>query len=142
VRFWDSSAIVPLLAAEPRSELCRRSLDEDPVIAAWWGTRIECTSAIARLDREQVVGPSQLADANRRLAALAASWQEIQPTEPVRRIAERLLRVHVLRAADALQLAAAVTAADATPSELPFVTFDARLARAAEREGFPVLEPA
>ena len=142
MRLWDSSALVPLLLEEQRSEACRRSLGEDPGLIVWWGTRLECTSAIARLDREQVLGPRELADAGRRLDMLAASWQEIQPTERLRRTAERLLRVHVLRAADALQLAAAVVAADTSPSELVFVTLDARLAQAAAREGFPVLEPA
>jgi predicted nucleic acid-binding protein len=53
-----------------------------------------------------------------------------------------LLRVHPLRAADALQLAAAIIAADSEPRSLAFVTLDDRLARAAEREGFPVVEPA
>jgi predicted nucleic acid-binding protein len=117
-------------------------LDEDPGMVALWGTRLECTSAIARLDREGVFQSRELAEVGVRLDALATSWQEVQPTERLRRTAERLLRVHALRSGDALQLAAAVTAADATPAGLMFVTLDSRLARAAEREGFPVVEPA
>ena len=77
-----------------------------------------------------------------RLAALGTAWQEIPPTTRIRQTAERLLRVHPLRAADALQLAAAIAAADGDPRSLPFVTLDDRLARAAEREGFPVVESA
>lgn len=51
----------------------------------------------------------------------------------------RLLRIHELRAADALQLAAALVLAVFDPKTLPFVTLDACLATAAEREGFAVL---
>ena len=39
---------------------------------------------------------------------LEASWNEIDPTDRVRQQAMRLLRVHSLRAADSLQLAAAI----------------------------------
>lgn len=51
----------------------------------------------------------------------------------------RLLRVHRLRAADAVQIAAAIVAADFQPGSLEFVTLDVRQADAAEREGFRVI---
>lgn len=76
------------------------------------------------------------------LSLLSASWTEVPPTDDVRRLARRLVRVHPLRAADALQLAAAITAADGRPERLPFVTLDVRLADAASREGFKVIQPA
>ncbi len=53
--------------------------------------------------------------------------------------AGRLLRLHPLRAADALQLAAAIIACEHQPESLPLVTLDQRLAEAARREGFAVL---
>ena len=46
---------------------------------------------------------------------------------------------HPLRTADALQLGAALVAADGDPQSLELVTLDRRLADAARREGFPVL---
>ncbi len=46
---------------------------------------------------------------------------------------------HPLRAADALQLGAAIVAADGDTASLEFVTLDRRLADAALREGFPTL---
>jgi hypothetical protein len=55
-------------------------------------------------------------------------------------MASRLLRVHPLRAADALQLAAALAAAKGDPSSLDVVCLDQRLSEAARREGFRVLE--
>jgi len=73
------------------------------------------------------------------LDGLAAAWQEIQPMPRARKSAIRILRVHPLRAADALQLAAAIAAAEDNPATLPFVTFDDRLGQAAARDGFVVV---
>ena len=62
----------------------------------------------------------------------------IRPSERVRQRALRLLRVHPLRAADALQLAAALVAASEEPADLELVSSDARLSAAARQEGFVV----
>ena len=59
----------------------------------------------------------------------------------VRRHAERLVETHPLRAADALQVGAALVAAHDDPAALEFVTLDQQQAQAAEREGFHVLGP-
>jgi predicted nucleic acid-binding protein len=142
VRFWDTSAIVPLLVDEDGSLATSAEFGGDPSMIVWWSTSVECVSAIARRERDGLLKSSDVVAISEKLAALAASWDEIQPAERVRRTAARLVRVHPLRTADAFQLAAAITAADGDPHSLPFVTLDERLARAAEREGFPVLEPA
>ncbi|MGH7567607.1 MAG: hypothetical protein ACREL9_01365 [Gemmatimonadales bacterium] len=68
------------------------------------------------------------------------AWQEILAGDAVRMTAQRLLRVHPVRAGDALQLAAAIIAAGHEPATLEFVSLDARLNEAASREGFPVQE--
>jgi hypothetical protein len=60
----------------------------------------------------------------------------VEPTDEIRETARRLLRVHALRAADALQLAAAFVAAERRPPTMTFVTLDERLRTAAAREGF------
>jgi hypothetical protein len=138
VRYWDTSALVPLLVVEPASDRMNREHARDAGIATWWGTVGECDSALARRDRDGVV-----VDAGRDLLALlSAAWIEVPPSDDVRRTARRLLRVHPLRGADALQLAAAITAADGSPERMPFVTLDPRLANAASREGFKVIRPA
>ena len=142
MKFWDSSVIVPLLANQASSVAVSNEVERDPDLVVWWGTGVECVSAFTRLEREGRITAAELVAAIDNLPALAASWQEVQPAARVRQTAERLLRVHPLRAADALQLAAAIAAADGDPRSLPFVTLDDRLARAAEREGFPVVEPA
>ena len=74
-----------------------------------------------------------------RLKSLSAAWHEVQPSQVLRDTAVRLLRVHPLRGADAVQLASAVIAADREPAALEIVSLDARLSVAARREGFPVL---
>ena len=142
MRFWDSSAIVPLLVNQASSAAVSGEAERDPEFVVWWGTGLECVSAFTRLESEGRITATELVTAINHLPVLAASWLEVQPVARLRQTGERLLRVHPLRAADALQLAAAIAAADGDPRSLPFVTLDDRLARAAEREGFPVVEPA
>ena len=139
MRFWDSSAILPLLVQEPASATVSSLLREDPAMVVWWGTRVECVAALARLERDGSLAPGDLARALADLRDLQVAWSEIEPGEILRENAERLLRVHPLRTADALQLAAAVLAAQHRPATLPFVSLDLRLNAAAGREGFPVI---
>ena len=139
MRFWDSSAIVPLLVNEPTTEALTALAGEDPAMLVWWATELECVSAIARLERQEDLSSEVTMIALQRLDALAESWSEVQPVEAARRTARRLLRVHPLRAADALQLAAAVVAAEGQPASLELVTLDDRLTGAAFKEGFVVL---
>jgi predicted nucleic acid-binding protein len=140
VRFWDASAVAALLADELGSPAMHARLDEDPQILAWWGTSVEIASALARREREHRLGADEVDRALSALRHLAAAWHEIVPSDAIRRTAERLLRVHPLRAADSLQLAAAITAADYDPATLGFVSLDERLNAAARREGFGVID--
>ena len=141
MRFWDASAVVPLLVAESPTRGLLAMLEQDPLMLVWWGTPVECTSALARREREGALPARDAARALERLRLLADEWQEVLPTDPVRSTAQRLLRVHPLRAADALQLAAAILAAEHEPTTLELVSLDDRLAEAARREGFPVVQP-
>lgn len=139
MRFWDSSAIVPLLVGEESTEAMRSIANDDPTMLVWWATPVECASAIARLERDGALAATATRAALQRLDAFQDGWNEVQPVEGTRVAARRLLRVHRLRAADALQLAAAVVAGEGHPASLDVVTLDDRLAVAAEREGFVVL---
>ena len=141
MKFWDSSAIVPLLVGEPWSADVLGEFERDPEMLVWWASEVECVSALTRLEREGALSAAGMNEAVRRLSALASSWRTVEPVERVRRGAIRLLRVHPLRAADALQLAAAVAASEGQPQMLAFVTLDDRLALAASREGFAVRAP-
>lgn len=137
MRFWDSSAIVPLFVEQPASAFVRELVAEDPDVAYWWGTPVECSSAFARLRREDVIDAPAESRLIERLEQARGTWLEILPHEELRRRAFRLLRTHTLRAADSLQLAAGLALAGDTGGTL--VTFDERLALAAHLEGLEVL---
>jgi predicted nucleic acid-binding protein len=139
MKFWDASAVLPLLADEPTRPRMLQLLDEDPQALIWWGTPVEIASALARRERDKLLSASEFTAALGTAHRLTESWQEIVPSDAIRRTAERLLRMHPLRAADSLQLAAALIAADHEPSTIDFVCLDSRLIAAAQREGFKVL---
>ena len=140
MKFWDASAIVPLVVDEISSRRLQSLAAEDPVMLVWWGSEVECVSALARRQREGAPDPEAMTTAFGRLRQIAAAWHEIDASEVVREIAIRLLRVHPLRAADSLQLAAAFVAAERRPALLELVTLDDRLADAARKEGFAVID--
>jgi hypothetical protein len=142
VKFWDASAIVPLLVSEPATKQMQALAGKDPAMLVWWASDVACASAIARLERDGVLAEPGVTQAFDRLKQLAAAWHEVDPSDPVRETAVRFLRVHPLRAPDALQLAAAFVAAERRPSSLEIVTLDDRLAGAARKEGFEVIEAA
>ena len=139
MRFWDSSAVVPLLVAQPQTRILQGLVRSDSAMLVWWSTVVECASALERLRRM-----GQLSDTHRqagmaRLRLLSETWQEIQPNIQIQTESHRLLQRHPLTAADALQLAAArVVVSGRTPS-LPFVCLDERLRLAAGGEGFALL---
>ena len=139
--FWDTSALVALSVDEPRRQVALRVLEADEQIVVWWGTAIEYVAAVSRRERDGSLQTDDVAAHLGRLNALSQVWYEVQPSRRVKTVAQRLLRVHPLRAADSLQLAAALVAAEDEPESLGFVCFDTRLNQAASREGFSILTP-
>jgi predicted nucleic acid-binding protein len=125
VKFWDASAVVPLVALEKETGDCRTLLANDTDIVVWFLTPIEVISALIRRLREKSLKPIEFSRAKEQLTALERAWSEVISVERVRERARRLLETHPLRAADSLQLAA--------------VTLDRRLGGAAEKEGFHVI---
>jgi uncharacterized protein len=141
VRFWDASALFALVAVEPSAAVLRRAMEEDPWGIAWFFTPVEIRSALARRRRAGEIEADVCEAAWTRLETLRLRFSEVDSFRPVRERAQRLLDLHALRAADALQLAAAIVSAEGRPTTLPFVTLDGRLAEAARKEGFRVLPP-
>jgi uncharacterized protein len=139
MKFWDSSALLPLLVNEPKGKQLRQILKADPQVLAWWSSRVEMASALARREREGSLTTAEADAAFSALNRLAQAWEEITPSDLIRTTAQRLLRTHPLRAADSLQLAAALVASGREPAALEFVSLDDRLSDAARREGFPVV---
>ena len=138
MRYWDSSGLLPLLVQEAQSAQRMKQLRAEMRIVTWWGSKVECASALNRLNREGRFDAMGLGEALDALQELAETWVEIQPSERLQEKALRLLRIHPLRAGDALQLAAALVACDDRPARLPMVCADERLCAAARREGFPL----
>jgi predicted nucleic acid-binding protein len=136
--FWDASAIVPLILEEAAGAPVDPSYASRPLVAVWWGTVVEAASAIVRRERAGALSQDAATNSLSLLSVIAARWVEVPPSETLRDLARRLLRVHALRAADSLQLAAALTLAGNDPGGLDFVCRDAHLAEAAAREGLRV----
>jgi uncharacterized protein len=130
---------VPLLVVEPTPRDLQALARHDSDMLVWWGSEVERVSALGRLERAAALDAKAVALALDRLKKLANGWHEIEPNEIVRETAMRFLRVHPLRAADALQLAAAFIAAERRPASLQVITLDERLADADRREGFALL---
>ena len=141
MRFWDTSALVPLVIAEKGSARSKVWLREDSEVMVWTLTRVELLSALTRRRREKPESSAALLVARRDFLRAWESWSEVTAVDLTRLHAERLVEAHPLRAADALQLGAAWIAAEEDPGSLEFVTLDRNLATAAKREGFAVLGP-
>lgn len=137
--FWDSSAIVPLLLVQEGSRKLQAVLRKDNDIMVWWGTVVECMSAVARAERSRSVAPRDIERARRTLRGLRDRWNEIHPSDEVRERAGAGVFRHPLRAADSLQLGAALTWARGRPAGHGFLSLDDRLAGAARREGFDLV---
>jgi hypothetical protein len=137
--FWDTSALIPLILPEARSGLLSEAIAGDREVTLWWGTPVECLSAIYRRHRDRPVPAALLTAALHRLRALVEDADTVAPTDEVRRRAGRLVAAHPLRAADALQLAAGLLWCEEQSAGETFVCLDERLRDAARREGFSLL---
>ena len=137
--YWDSSALIPLLVEEPRSQLVKDIIKNDFDVVTWWGSVVECLSAVSRRRREGLLSRDDEDLLRNRLEMAFDTWTEIEPGEELRRSAGRLLFRHPLRSADSLQLAAALAWVSKDPHGHQFVCFDNKLRDAARNEGFKIL---
>lgn len=137
--FWDSSAIVPLCTNETWTDRLESMLRDDGSVTVWWGTAVEIASGLARQCRDGTTPIDAHEQARARARVLGRGWSFVGPSVGVRDLAMRLLRVHPLRAGDALQLGAALVWAENGPTGHKFVCLDQRLREAARREGFVVV---
>ncbi len=139
MKFWDSSAIIPLCIEEPQTRIVQDIAKKDGALVVWWGTLVECYSAFSRLRRDGALTAEEDGQIRVLLASLAEAWTEIEPSDDIREISRRLLQNYPLRAADALQLSAAILWAEKTPRGHQVVCLDAKLRDALSKEGFAVL---
>jgi len=138
MRFWDSSAIVPLIVNEENTAYCLKVLADDQEMLIWCLSRVEIVSALCRRVRDGLMSADEFQQVKERLKIILNKVVEVSAVERVRTRALRLLEVHPLRAADACQLAAALVVTQEDPERLAILCFDLRLEVAARKEGFVV----
>jgi len=135
IAFWDASALVPLLVVQSSTRQAF-TFESKYRIAVWWATHVEIVSALSQLLRLKGITPDEFAHAKVQAEGLANLWDVIVPTASVALGARILLERYPLRAADALQLAAALAWCEGKSSGKVFLTFDRRLSEAAAQVGF------
>lgn len=138
MKFWDASAVIPLLLTEKQSDYCLQILKDDQDVLLWCLSRVEIVSAMTRRLREQSLTFGEFQSAKIRLQHILEGAYQITALEKVMNRAVRLLEVHPLRAADACQLASVLVATQEDPYRVSLICFDERLKEAAIKEGFVV----
>jgi predicted nucleic acid-binding protein len=133
--FWDSSSLVPLCVIQSSTPVVNQ-LNKKYEMVVWWATPVEVRSAFTRLIRMRDLTPNGQIQAQIALDGFRSKWSEIQPARQVRAEAERFLDRFPLRAADALQLAAAFVWTSGRPLNRPFISGDLQLLDAAGQLGF------
>ena len=89
MKFWDSSALIPLLVEEETTVPLRDLYLVEEGAIVWWGASVECASAVCRLEREERLSPEAVTEALERLDALARSWHRIEPVDEILESARR-----------------------------------------------------
>jgi hypothetical protein len=137
VAYWDSSALIPLCVPQPQS-IRAIALYENYEVVTWWVTKVEMISGLTRLDRMGQISHDQFLLGKQLAGEIEQDWIPVGSSASIAQSACALLEAHPLRAADALQLAAAFEASDRKPRGYVFVTADQRQAKAARQSGFSV----
>lgn len=133
--FWDSSALVPLFVRQTITARAR-SWYKNFEIVTWWATPVEMASALARLLRMKELTPAEWMKARKSIVELAETFFVIPPNAALKVKAIELVEQYDLRAADSLQLAAALAWCEEAPQGRKFLTADERLRQAATLAGF------
>ena len=112
IAYFDTSALVPLLVAEPTSARCRRTWDQAEAVLTVELTYVEAAAALARAQRMGRLTAAQHTEALHRWEALWDQVVSLPVDTRLIRSASALAQVHGLRGYDAVQCAAAVHHAD------------------------------
>ena len=133
--FWDASALVPLCVRQSITPRVIQLYQQYEVIV-WWATPVEMASALARLLRMKQLAPRDWAEARKLATDVADTWFVVQPSDALRAKSMQLVERYDLRAADTLQLAAALEWCEGVPQGRVFLTSDQKLRDAALLCGF------
>jgi predicted nucleic acid-binding protein len=135
--FWDASAIIPLCVWQKQTALASLHYTRYG-IAVWWATPIEIIRGLTRLESMNAIGHDHFLAGTQRVQSLSKFWDAVGPSPAIAARACTLRKSYTLRAADALQLAAALEYFEDTPKGHTFIVSDQRLADAALQSGFLV----
>jgi uncharacterized protein len=137
MRFWDSSAIVPALIQQHSTKRVLELIAEDKNIVVSWLTYFECYSALTCLEREGL-STDEFERSSNLLDQLKLSWITILQSDKLAREVRRVLRIHPLKCADAIQLGSALVASNTISDRIEFCCLDAQLSLAARKEGLTI----
>jgi predicted nucleic acid-binding protein len=137
--FWDSSSLVPLCVRQQATPVAQ-ALSQRHSMNVWWGAPVEIRGAFTRLLRMRQLTSNEAVGARVRLDELRYKWREVFPGDELRDQAELLVDRFPLKAADALQLAAAMAWCLGRPKGRGFISGDRQLLDAAKQLGFQALQ--
>jgi predicted nucleic acid-binding protein len=129
--YWDASAVLSALSQDLHTGTARRHLRAKSVHLLSSLAFTETAAVLARLAARRELSATSVHRATRSL--FAAPWVSLE-LQPDRRLVSDLAARCALRGADLWHLGLALTLRAELP-ELRIVTFDERLAAAAEAEG-------
>ena len=135
ILYYDTSALVKLLIEEEGSELVRKLWGSTYMAVSSILAYPEGRAALAAAQRSGRVDQQDLRSSLRAFEAMQGGLISLGVDQRLAREAGRLAADWDLRGYDAVHLA---TALDISEEELTFVTWDADLARAAEKAGLAV----
>lgn len=133
--FWDTSALVPLFVGQTSTPHAKQ-IFENYSIVIWWAAPVEIAGALARLLRMKKINSQEYSESRKLAGEMSSLWSTIRPSDSLRTRATRVVEHYDLRAADALQLAAALEWCGDQPQGRMFLTVDRRLRQAATLTGF------
>ncbi len=137
IAYFDTSAVVPLLIAEPGSRRAASLWETADRVVSVRLVYPETRAALAQAQRLGRVGTRDLRDAVTELDSLFEEIDLVEVDAPLARLAGELAEIHRLRGYDAVHLAAADRIRD--PSVV-VVAGDSALLDAATAEGMAVAE--
>jgi hypothetical protein len=137
IAYLDTSAVVPLLIAEPGSPLAASLWDSADRVASVRLVYPETRAALAQAERLGRITARNLREAVTDLDSLFEVLDLVEVDDPLARRAGKLAELHGLRGYDAVHLAAADRIRD---TDVVVIAGDSALLGAATAEGMPIAE--
>jgi predicted nucleic acid-binding protein len=139
ILYLDTSSLVKIYVPEIETASVQRFVDAAEVVASSSLAYVEARAAFARKRRERDLSARDYRDL---VQDFDHDWERyliVDISDALVKFAGRLAEKHALRGYDAVHLASAVTVRKEGDRPVSFSCFDARLLRAARREGLKII---